>query len=237
MYAINLFIRSTWEYIASLGKVISVEARGSHYVEVNYEHLTTLGVAHFTNNKESVLSNGIVTMAGFSVSYNSTDPKEIEVRDDLLSLSQTIIHVSKMAKLNIYRLHDIVKCDVDNIKYDFQRGSHSITNGTSIFVFYGAETMLPSWSESLLEVHDVYKLRLANNRVNWFNWLKESEYVPKTTGCVYKFPNGLTVKMDNGNEPLCEDGRRIYCETLDSTNEISRFECEETFLVWLTKYF
>lgn len=236
MYAINKFARCTWEYIATLGKVISIEARDSHYIEVVYENLTTLGKTHFTNNKDTTVSNGIITMAGFSISYNSVDCKEKEIREDLLSRSNTILHVSKVVKSNLYHMQSIVKADLSTIKNDYVRGSCSLKNGNSIFVIHGTDTQY-SWAEALTATHFEYAKRINMQRVLWYKWLQEATFKETNTGDLFKFPNGLSVKFDNKEEGIGEDGERMFCETYTRQEEITRFYSEEDFLVWLTKYF
>jgi hypothetical protein len=236
MYAINKFARCTWEYIATLGKVLSVEARDSHYVEVTYEYLTTLGVQHFHNNKETVYKSDLVIMAGFSISYNSTDSREIEIRTGLLARSQTIVHVSAMTKTNLSRLHGIMKTDTDNVKYDLERGSHAMSDGINVFVVYGAGEQY-SWADALLDARDEYYKRLNMNRVLWYKWLQEAKFTEHHTGDLFKFPNGLSVKFDNKEEQVAATGDRMFCETYDHNKEITRFYNEEDFLVWLTIYF
>ena len=236
MYAINKFARTTWEFIASLGKVQNVEARDSHYVEVSYEYLNTGGIAFFNNNPDTTFSNGFVTLAGFSVSFNSTDPKEMDIRESLLSLSHTVTHVTKMAKMDMYHLQGVMKCDLDNLKYDHERGSYAITDGVSTFVFYGTD-LKNTWAEALVATSDEYYKRLAMHRVLWFRWLKDAEFKEHKSGDLFKFSNGLSVKFDNKDEQISESNIRLYCETYDHNEEINRFETEEDFLVWLTKYF
>lgn len=236
MYAINKFARCTWEYIATLGKVINIEARDSHYVEVEYENLSTLGKAHFLNNKETVLDNGIVLLAGFSVSYNSTDPTEIVMRKSLLATSNTIKHISKMPKMDLYHLRGVMQCLPNEVKYDPERGSYAITDDMVTYVFYGIDEGI-GWADTLLATSEEYHKRISINRTLWYKWLKEAEFISHVTGDLFKFPNGLSVKFDNKEEQLAATGKRMFCEAYDHNKEIHRFYDEEDFLVWLTRYF
>lgn len=79
---------------------------------------------------------------------------------------------------------------------------------------------------------------IYKNRTTWFKWLREAEHVDHPTGTLFKFPNGLSVKMDDAEESFASlnDNDRIYCETYVD-GETERFANEEDFLIWLTKYF
>lgn len=235
MFAINKFCRANWAFIRSLGTIINVEARDLHYIEVNYSSLTQAGIEHAKQYPATVCINDIVKLMGFSVNFETKTAEEQVNRDTVLLGSHTIINLKDLPKKNLATLHSVVKCDLANLHYDAERKSHCIKDDYNTFVFYGATDDV-TWADTLLKAADVYHLRVAHNRVNWFNWLRQATYHPRTTGCVYKFPNGLSVKMDNGKDPISSDNIRIYCETLED-GEISRFNTENEFLVWLTKYF
>lgn len=235
MFTINKFCRASWTFIRSLGTVIGVEARDSHYIEVSYSSLTQSGIEHAKQYPETVCINDLVKLMGFSVNFETKTAEEKVIRDLLLLGSCTVINLKDLPKKDLVTLHGVVTCDLNNLHYDAERKSHRIKDAYNTFVFYGATEEI-TWADTLVKVVDTYHMRVANNRVNWFNWLRHATYHPRATGCVYKFPNGLSVKMDNGRDPISSDNIRIYCETLED-GEVSRFNTENEFLVWLTKYF
>lgn len=174
------------------------------------------------------------------VDWQTTDDMEISYRDQLIShyMPNTVLH-NKLNNCGIETLYEIyVNKELKLV--DTENGIVNIMSGNEIFlsiVDVKKEMMINLPLKINIELRDRFNVMLSNNRINWFNWLRESTYHPRNDGCVFKFVNGLSVKMDNGKESISEDGVRIYCETLDGTDDITRHATEEDFLVWLNKYF
>lgn len=238
MQQINTFVRNSWQEILGMGNIVEVIAVGTHYIEVVYDKIKPNGFQFMKDFPDSVSKNLLMdrTHFGFSVNWSVglSDMEKI-MRDKVLSVESNVYAGSTLHKKGLPILHMIMMCKPDDVKYDGKRGSYLLTDGYSEYVVYMDTPK--RWVDILVDVQNNYRIKLNNNRVNWFNWLKDAAYAPRTDGCVYKFPNGLSVKMDNGKLAILECGTPIYCETWDATSDITRHNSEADFMVWLTKYF
>lgn len=235
MNKINTFLRADWSDIQRMGDIHVINAVDKHWVVITLANLTEYGKGFLevqTSSCHDVF--GELSMIGFSVNWY-TMPR------GLLRKCNNVFNIDTIARGNFNDLHNCVKL-IESDKFrlenvDTDRGSVLYRGSHDMGVIIGEVISYQSMAMAVLNVMDMYHKRLAVHRTMWYKWLKDAEYVEHKTGNLFKFPSGLSVKMDDSDEVLSEDGYRIFCETFDSTDDITRHETEADFLVWLTKYF
>lgn len=174
-----------------------------------------------------------------NVNWATSDENEIMYRNDLINnhMAKTVLF-EKLKNCGLYQLHDIFHNGSENVEVTACKtlGTVNVLVNKRL-VMTIVDCSQDSWvGFKIYEVlKDQYLIHLSKQRVTWLRFIQHAKIIPKSTGTVFKFPNGLSVKFDDGESSIA-DGGRIYCETMWQ-GEIERFDTEESFLVWLVKFF
>lgn len=238
MQSITSYNRETWSNIANLGDIVYIAVEASHYITVGYRKLSEMGEKYFTVAADSTkcdLGEAAYKVLGFSVAW-------FNVPRDMLKYCNHIYDISTVADGHLQQLFECVRLTrmtklTEDI-VDTDRGSIYYNDGLYSGLIIGPNLNYQNMTIHILNVIEALEKRLAVQRTHWYRWLKEAEFVPLKSGNVFKFPNGLTVKMDdNPDEVMDSDGYRMFAETMEPGGNIERHYTEEEFLVWLTRFF
>ena len=233
---INVFNRGDWNTITEIGKIHAIYPVASHYVLVTYDELHEYGKNYIQNVSDDTKKViGPLTQIGFSVNW-------YDLPSNLYHKCTNVYNVDTVAKGDLRNLNDCVKVISGKSKIleqniDHERGSVIYYGDHEVSILIGKDVSYITVAQKLLGIVDSHTTRINKQRSIWYKWLSTATYTELKTGNVFKFPNNLSVKMDDGDEPMCADDYRIFCETRDHEREIERHETEVDFLAWLTRYF
>ncbi len=239
MEAITKYNRETWNTIATIGDIAYIAIEGPHYITVGYRTLTEYGQQYFDAQVAEVktdLGEGAYKVIGYSVAW-------FNVPTEMAKLCNYAFNIATITQGNLADLYECIKLTrmskLTEDMVDEERGSVYYTDGMNSGLIYG-EVSYQSVAMHTLTMLEVLETRLATIRTLWYKWLKEAEFVSLKTGNVFKFPNGLTVKMDDATDiedGISSDGYRLFAETMEPGGNIERHYTEEEFLVWLNRFF
>lgn len=233
---INVFNRGDWNVINGIGKVHSIFPVAKHYVIVTYDELHEYGKNYIQNIGEDTKKiMGPLTQIGFSVNW-------YDLPVALYHKCINVFNIDTVSNGNLYILNECINAVSGSSKIvekniDHERGSVIYYNNDEVSLLIGKDVSYMSVAQKLLTINDTHMQRINKQRGIWYRWLSTAVYKELKTGNVFKLPNNLSVKMDDGDVPMAADGYRMFCETREPNGEIERHETEANFLAWLTKYF
>ncbi len=235
MSNIESYHKANWKDIISYGDIVDITAVDSGDVVITYVELTDIGEVFINNINLSYkdTTNNVLKEIGFNVDWKDLSPEILGLCRNVYDLD--IIELEEFPR--IHELHTILqRFEPVHDDYIVDTESNSIyINQHEPGVIFGPDLSEDGLSDFMDSFLYVYEYQCNILRTHWFKLLQTATYVEDVSGNMFKLPDGVVIKIDDGDVPLHGE-YRIYCQILENSEIIEICIYEGDFLSWLFKY-